>query len=185
MAPGVRSGPADAAPLIDSAVLVPVYRGADGGLRIVLIRRSESGAHGGHLAFPGGKCDPGDRSPLDTALREAWEEIGLAADDVQVLAELPAAETLTSGFRVFPFLGRVIRPVAWRPDPREVSEVVDLGVADLARAEAHAEELMHYPAWREPRLTPFFRAGGLKVWGVTYRILHPLLPRLLAGEWTV
>lgn len=185
MAPGRASGPADAIPLIDSAVLVPVYRGDDGDLRIVLIRRSEGGAHGGHLAFPGGKCDPGDATRLDTALREAWEEIGLAPGDVEVLAELPAAQTLTSGFRVFAFLGRVTRRVAWRPDPREVSEVVDLAVADLARADAHAEELMHYPAWPEPRRTPFYRVGGCRVWGVTYRILQPLLPRLLAGEWNL
>lgn len=171
--------------LIDSAVLVPAYRRDDGELRIVLIRRSESSSHGGHLAFPGGKCDAGDASPLDTALREAWEEVGLARDDVQVLAELPVAETLTSGFRVFPFLARVVRPVTWRPDPREVSGIVDLGVAELARREAQAEELMHYPAWPEPRRTPFFRVGSLVVWGVTYRILHPLLPRLLAGEWTI
>lgn len=181
MDPGAPSAPADAPALIDSAVLVPAYRDAAGALRLVLIRRGALGVHAGMLAFPGGKCDPGDATRCDTALREAWEEIGLAPERVAVLAQLPVAETLTSGFRVFPFLARVEKPAQWRPDPREVSEVVEADAAELARPQAHGEAPMPFPAG--PRVTPYIQVGPYRLWGVTYRILNPLLPRLLAGEW--
>jgi 8-oxo-dGTP pyrophosphatase MutT (NUDIX family) len=187
MSDSPKAAPNDrvSAPLVNSAVLVPVYRGVHGKLRIVLIRRSEGGYHGGQLAFPGGKCDAADASLQDTALREAWEEIGLERGNVQVLADLPVAQTLTGSFRVFPFLARVIAPAPWRPDAREVSEVLEPDVADLARPDARDAEIMQFPDWPAPYLTPFYRVGPWKVWGVTYRILDALLPRLLAGEWPV
>ena len=66
-----------------AAVLVPVFRDAAGLLRLVLIVRTDRGLHGGQLAVPGGKVDPGDESLLATALRETEEEIGLAPEQVE------------------------------------------------------------------------------------------------------
>jgi 8-oxo-dGTP pyrophosphatase MutT (NUDIX family) len=174
-----------AARLVDAAALVPVYRDGDGEIRLVLLRRAEGGTHGGQLALPGGKHDARDRSMLDTALREAWEEIGLAAERIDILAHLPPAETRTSGFRILPFLARIVRPTQWRPDPREVAEVLEIKLDDLTRPGAHAEEIKHPPGWPEPRSTPFYRIGSYQLWGVTYRIVDPLIPRLLAGEWQI
>jgi 8-oxo-dGTP pyrophosphatase MutT (NUDIX family) len=172
-------------PRIDSAVLVPVYRAEDGELRLVLIRRTEAGFHGGQLAFPGGKHDPGDRSMSDTALREAWEEIGLARETVEVLAELPAMDTRTAAFRIYPFLGRIVRPSAWRRSEREVAEVVEVALGELARSENRGDDITLSPSWREPQRGPFYRVGPYQLWGATYRILHPLLPRLLGREWEI
>jgi 8-oxo-dGTP pyrophosphatase MutT (NUDIX family) len=174
-----------AQPMIEAAALVPVYRDAQGGLRLVLVRRAEGGAHGGQLALPGGKRDARDRSMLDTALREAWEEIGLASERIDVLAHLPPAETRTTGFCILPFLARIVPPAQWRPDPREVAEVIEVALADLTRPGAHAEELKQPPGWAEPRATPFYRVGPYQLWGVTYRVVDPLIPRLLAGEWDI
>ena len=170
---------------IVAAVLVPVYRGEDGELRLVLIRRSEGGVHGGHLAFPGGKRDPEDRSVLDTALREAWEELGLARETVDVLAELPSIETRTTDFLIHPFLARITRPSIWNRCEREVAEVVEVRLADLARPGAGGDDIEQLPTWTEPQRGPFYRVGAYQVWGATYRILHPLLPRLLGGEWKI
>ncbi|HEX9144329.1 MAG TPA: NUDIX domain-containing protein, partial [Candidatus Binatia bacterium] len=83
----------------DAAILVPVYRSGDGELRIVMVLRSAGGVHGGQVAFPGGKRDHNDLSMLETALREAREEVGLTTDRVEVLAHLPAIETRTTGYR--------------------------------------------------------------------------------------
>ena len=108
---------------------------------MVLVRRSEGGAHGGQLAFPGGKPDPDDGSMLQTALREAWEEIGISPEAVEVLAHLPPTDTRTSGFRIFPFLARITPPVQWHRNEREVAEILDVRLADLALPEAHGEEV--------------------------------------------
>jgi 8-oxo-dGTP pyrophosphatase MutT (NUDIX family) len=167
----------------EAAVLVPVYRRPDGELVVVLVRRAQGGAHGGQLALPGGQRDPSDADLAATALREANEELGLAADRVELLAALPVVATQTTGFRIAPFLARLAGPVSWRLQEREIAEVVELPVADLARSEVGAEVLRDFPTWPAPRRIQLWRVGGYEVWGVTYRILEPLVPRLLGGEW--
>jgi 8-oxo-dGTP pyrophosphatase MutT (NUDIX family) len=172
-------------PRIASAALLPVYRDANGDVRMVLTRRGEGGLHGGHLAFPGGKRDPHDASLLQTALREAEEEIGLPADAVEVLAELPPLETRTSGFIIHPFLARIVRPLTWRLCEREVAEVLEVRVCDLSASEAHHTVATPALSAVEVQRIPFYRVGRYQLWGASYRIVHPLLPRLLAGEWAV
>jgi 8-oxo-dGTP pyrophosphatase MutT (NUDIX family) len=167
----------------EAAVLVPVYRAQDGELVVVLVRRAQGGAHGGHLALPGGQRDPSDADLAATALREANEELGLASGQVELLAALAVVETQTTGFRIAPFLARVTVLVPWRPQEGEIAEVVELPVAELARPEVRAEEVRAFPTWPAPRRIRLWRVGGHEVWGVTYRILEPLVPRLLAGEW--
>jgi 8-oxo-dGTP pyrophosphatase MutT (NUDIX family) len=167
-------------PRTPSATLLPMYRDPDGEVRLVLIRRAEGGAHGGHLALVGGKHDPHDASMLDTALREAWEEIGLPRHLVEVLAALPPIDTRTSGFTIHPFLARIRRPDAWQRCEREVAEILEVRLSDLAAA--HCEQASSAP---EAQRVPFYRVGPYQLWGATYRILHPLLPRLLAGEWSI
>jgi 8-oxo-dGTP pyrophosphatase MutT (NUDIX family) len=169
----------------EAAVLVPLFRDTAGELCLVLIRRGEGGLHGGQIAFPGGKPDPGDVSLLATAIREAHEEVGLDPSAVEVLAPLDVIETRASGFRITPFLARIVRPPRWRPAEHEVAEVLEVRVSDLARPEAHGESYEPIPGAPEPVLTPYYRVGSHHLWGATYRILQPLLPRLLAGEWPV
>lgn len=170
--------------LINSAVLVPIYRDSDNRLRLVCIRRSPGGIHGGELAFPGGKYEPADNSMLCTALRESREEIGLGPEQVKILAALPPVETKTTGFRIFPFLGS-IKPADWVINQQEVAEVFDLDLEALADPAKAGEEVRHYDLWPAPRLTAFYRVGKFKLWGASFRILQPLLPRLLAEEWRI
>jgi 8-oxo-dGTP pyrophosphatase MutT (NUDIX family) len=151
----------------EAAVLVPVYRRQDGELMVVLIRRAQGGAHGGQLALPGGQRDPADADLAATALREANEELGLTADHVELLAALPVVETRTTGFRVAPFLARVTGPVPWRLQEREVAEVVELAVAELARPGVRVEEVRAFPTWLAPRRIRLWRVGRHEVWGVT------------------
>jgi 8-oxo-dGTP pyrophosphatase MutT (NUDIX family) len=167
----------------EAAVLVPVYRRQDGQLMMVLVRRAQGGAHGGQLALPGGQRDPADADLAATALREANEELGLAPDQVELLAALPVVETRTTGFRIAPFLARLTGPAPWRLQEREIAEVVEVSVTELARPEVCAEEVREFPTWPAPRRVRLWRVAGHEVWGVTYRILEPLVPRLLAGEW--
>lgn len=170
--------------LVDSAVLAPVYRDAEGRLRLVFIRRSPFGRHGGQIAFPGGRREPQDPDLLATALREANEEIGLEPRSVDVLATLPVVETVATNFRVAPFLGRLQGPPpAWRRQESEIDEILEIALDELSHPEAHAIESWHLPEWAAPRDIPFYRIGPYKLWGATYRIVEPLIPRILAGEW--
>jgi 8-oxo-dGTP pyrophosphatase MutT (NUDIX family) len=168
--------------LRDAAVLIPTWRDEEGELRLVLIRRSPHGAHGGQLGFPGGKLEP-EETGRAAALREAEEEIGLTQDRVEIVEALPVFRTLTTAWRVQPFLSRIRRPADWELDPREVAEVLEPRVQDLADPAARGIAVEDFGPWQEPQETPHLKVEGRRLWGVTYRILEPLLPRIVAGEW--
>jgi 8-oxo-dGTP pyrophosphatase MutT (NUDIX family) len=169
-----------------AAVLVPVFRDDEGELRLVLVVRGERGVHGGQLALPGGKQEPDDASLLDTALREAQEEIGLVRGDLQVLARLAPVDTRTTGFRVHPYLARVRPPKRWRFAPGEISGVVTPRVETLVERSARREELLSFPSWPEPRrIECVTLEDGRLLWGLTLRLLDAVVPRLLAGEWAI
>lgn len=158
--------------LVESAVLAPIYRDPRGELRLVFIRRSPHGVHGGQIAFPGGRREPEDADLLATALREAKEEVGLNPSQVEILTSLPSIETMATGFRVAPFLGRLNgAPPTWRRQETEIEEILEVRLDDLTRPEAHAVEMWQLPGWPEPREIPFYWIGPYKLWGATYRIV--------------
>lgn len=164
-------------PPTEAAVLVPAYRDAAGVLRVVLIRRRERGRHAGEIAFPGGRREPGDGSLRATAVRETGEEIGLAPADIDVLAALPVVETVTTGFVIHPFLARVRPPGTWAPQPDEVAAVVEPAIDALLRPQARRRERIE-GGQGGGLVVDCLRAGELRIWGATYRILAPVLGRL-------
>lgn len=167
-----------------AAVLLPLYRGERGEPRLILIERTDHGRHGGQIALPGGKYEPGDDGMRGTAVRETCEELGIAEDDLDVLAELPATATRSTRYLVSPFVARLRRvPATWRPQEREVASVLDVAVADLAEPAARDEEEMSFPRWNYRERVPVIRVAGHTIWGLTLRILEPVLPRVLAGEF--
>jgi 8-oxo-dGTP pyrophosphatase MutT (NUDIX family) len=174
-----------ASPTIQAAVLVPVYRDAEGELRIVLIVRAPGGPHGSQIAFPGGGREAYDESLLATALREAEEEIGLSPSGVEILSRLADVDTRATGFTITPFLARITPPPAWQPDHIEVADVLDIPIADLLAPGVHGSRLASFPGWPEPRQISFYRIGPHELWGATYRIVHPLLPELSWGRWGI
>jgi 8-oxo-dGTP pyrophosphatase MutT (NUDIX family) len=173
----------DSGALQDAAVLVPVYEDP-AGLRMVFIRRSDHGIHGGQIAFPGGKREPGDCTLEAAALREAAEEIGLDPSSAEILAGLPPLTTFSSRYRIHPFLAR-IRPGPWRLQRDEVAEVLDVPVADLARGDLTGEIYERFAGHDRPVRIEYLKLGAHRLWGATYRIVRPLVPRLLAGEWRI
>lgn len=166
-----------------SAVLVPLWRDEAGAWRVVIVRRTERGAHGGQLAFPGGVREAHDDSATATALREAEEEIGLAPASVTPLAELPLVGTHTTGFVIAPVLARIERPAAWRLAADEVVEVLEPALAPWfdPRERRFADDLAP-PPWEGVPL-PYYAIGPHRLWGASERILTPLLARIRGGEW--
>jgi 8-oxo-dGTP pyrophosphatase MutT (NUDIX family) len=174
--------------LRQAAVLIPFYRDGEGQLRVVLIERAPRGRHAGQIAFPGGNCEPSDDTPRATAIREACEELGLAAAQIEVLAALPAERTATSGYQVWPFVARLrgVSPAyRWRAQPSEVAAVLDVPVADLTDPDAAGTEELSFPTWPAPRVVPVRHVQGRLLWGLTLRILDPVLSGALAGNWSL
>lgn len=108
-----------------AAVLVPIYV-VDGTERLLLTKRPmHMPTHKGHLAFPGGKPEPGDDGPVGTALREAEEEVGIPPDEVDVIGFLPPIHTVEYSRLVVPVVGRLAPRPHLVPDPGEVDRVLE------------------------------------------------------------
>jgi 8-oxo-dGTP pyrophosphatase MutT (NUDIX family) len=146
------------------------------GLAVILTRRPTTmRVHAGQIAFPGGKCDPSDRSPLAAALREAREEIGLPAEQIEVLGPFERYVTRT-GFAVTPFVGLVdpgFRPL---PQPGEVEDVFEAPL-DFLMDPANHQRLSREVAGR---LRPYWAMPWRDrfIWGVTAGILRRLSERV-------
>ncbi len=173
-------------PLRQAAVLVLLHPGETGaqtesgdhGLRVLLTRRSvQLKHHAGQVAFPGGVVEAADASPLQAALRETREEVGLAIPADQVLGRLQARETL-SGFEVHPFVAWHGAKPACRLQQAEVAEAFSVPLADLARAGIRPVEGL----WQgQVRQSVGFSPPWEQIWGVTAKILDELLHRLEMG----
>jgi len=168
--------------ILTAAVLVPLFRRDDGELRLVIIRRGDNGIHAGELALPGGKHEAADATMLDTALRETREEIGLAPEAIEIIESLPLEVTKNTGFLIYPYLARIVPPRKWLPKAGEITEVLEVNVHELTRPGAHRSDLMQLPEWPAPRRISYYPVGPYRIWGATYRILSPLLDRIIAGE---
>jgi 8-oxo-dGTP pyrophosphatase MutT (NUDIX family) len=162
-----------AAGKVDAAVLVPLFEDERGLVAVFTERRADLRKHPGEISFPGGRRDP-DEDLLDTALREAEEEIGLTRDKVDVVGALKPIGTFVTGFRVYPFVGVIPAGSTWVPQETEVAQVLELPVAELVRGHRH-ERL-----WRKgvPVRTPTYTVDGHLVWGATARMVEQLLARL-------
>lgn len=113
---------------IPAAVLVPLIEHPHGFTVLFTQRTADLKAHGGQISFPGGRLEPEDIDPVAAALRESREEIGLAADQVEILGRLDPYITVT-GFEVTPVVGAVKPPLVVTPDPVEVAEIFEVPLA--------------------------------------------------------
>jgi 8-oxo-dGTP pyrophosphatase MutT (NUDIX family) len=163
----------------DSAVLVLLADSGNGTSSpdvLVLQRAATLRYHAGQPAFPGGAADPGDADAAATALREAWEEVGLDPTSVTVLAELPKLWIAVSDFVVTPVLAWWHAPHEVHPrDPGEVARVARLPIAELVDP-SNRVRVRHPSGW----VGPAFQVGGMLVWGFTAGVLAALLEM---GGW--
>lgn len=158
----------------DAAVLVPLHVDA-GALYVVFTkRRDDMRRHPGEISFPGGRREPGDADLLATALRETEEEIGLRADEVEVLGALQPTPTVATGYAVYPFVGLIEPGRSWSLSPREVARVLELSFEDL-RAGYGRRPLSRSGL---PLRTETYVVGDDLIWGATARMLGDLFERL-------
>lgn len=160
-----------------SAVLVALADGASGP-EVLLTRRSwELRHHRGEISFPGGRMDPGE-TPLDTALREAHEEVGLDPALVTVRGELSHLNTVVSRSYIVPKVVTLAEPYELRGETMEVDRVLWVPLADLTRADTYRSEVWGFGA--TDRVLHFFHLDDETVWGATASMLVDLLSRTIA-----
>ena len=161
-----------------AAVLVPVVDRPEPTVLLTL-RTAALPSHAGQIAFPGGKIDPHDCTPVSAALREAHEEIGLDSNLVEPIGYLDLYLTF-SGFRILPTLARVEPSFTTTLNRTEVDDAFEVPLAFLMNKQNHA---LHSRDWkgviRRYYAMPF---GERYIWGVTAGILHNLYERVYGDQ---
>lgn len=157
-----------------AAVLAPIVLRADGPSLLLTQRAKSLRDHSGQISFPGGKIEAGE-TPLDAALREVGEEIGLPRGKIEILGKLDPYQTST-GFRVFPVVGLVAPPFELTPDPNEVEEVFETPLGFLMEPANHQRMSME---WRGARRQFYAMPWeGRYIWGATAGMIRNLYERL-------
>jgi 8-oxo-dGTP pyrophosphatase MutT (NUDIX family) len=158
----------------DAAVLVPLYLEGDELHAVFTKRREDLRRHPGEISFPGGRYDEGEPDLQATALREAWEEIGLPADAVEVVGALQPTPTIATGYAVYPFVGLIDPGRTWTLSAREVAEVMELRLSALQAGYGRRRLIRR----GLPIRTDTYLVDDQLIWGATARILSDLFDRI-------
>ena len=177
----VEPVPEHSAPLLPSfpdarvsAVLIALFDGDDGA-EVLLTRRSmQMRNHAGEISFPGGRLDPGE-TPVETALREAHEEVGLDPERPTVVGELAHLNTIVSRSYIVPVVSVLDERVDLAPLTFEVDRVFWTPLSELARPGTYRMERWGSPPLDRP--LHFFELDDETVWGATAHMLVDLLTR--------
>jgi 8-oxo-dGTP pyrophosphatase MutT (NUDIX family) len=154
-------------------VLVLLYPQEDGLYLPLILRPTYNGVHSGQVGFPGGGYEEGDGDLMQTALREAYEEIGAPVDQTTVLGQLSPLYIFASNYLVHP-------TVAWAParppfklDPYEVASMLEVPLRELL--DPSLRKVEEWQLRDRVAAVPFFAIQGQKIWGATAMILSELL----------
>lgn len=160
-----------------AAVLVAITERERPGM-LLLHRPSTMRAHPGQIALPGGRLDPGE-TPVEAALREAHEELGLRPEDVRVVGASDRYRT-GSGYEITPVIGVIPPDLEIRPNPAEVAQWFEAPVDFVLNPANHMTRSMHWKG-QDVQFVEIVWPDGRqdhRIWGVTGAILHNLSRRL-------
>ena len=170
--------PAQARPAAGLLLVFPL----DGRAHLVLTQRADTlGRHSGQISLPGGVIEPGEAFE-DAALREAHEEIAVAAGEVRVLGALTPIDIPVSGFRLHPIVGASDARPAFAPADGEVARILDVAVDDLMAPGAVISTTRERDGRRV--IAPAFQVAGAEIWGATAMVLAEFLVVLGWGRHT-
>ena len=156
-----------------AAVLVPIIQSSDG-LHLLLTRRADTlSSHRGEVAFPGGGVEPADQSLVETALREATEEVALPSERVEVLGQLDDFPTLGDRTIVTPIVGLINGFPELHPEPAEVARIFTIPIAELEKSDgwtirSYSQRGHDFPVF-------YFDWDGETLWGLSAYITLQLL----------
>ncbi len=174
-----KAEPATALPgnLMHAAVLLPLFQ-RDGDYHVVLTRRSQNIPDAGVICFPGGGFESSDPNLTSTALREAYEEIGVAPEDVRVLGAIEPYFT-RYGFAIYPVVGLIPPDYPYTPSEFEVDEIIEVPLDTLYDPANLRHEGLLRPEGLVKRFTYVYE--GRIIYGVTAQMLSRLLELIAEG----
>jgi 8-oxo-dGTP pyrophosphatase MutT (NUDIX family) len=159
-----------------AAVLMPIFQKENEYFFLLTQRTHTVETHKGQISFPGGIAE-GDETPSRTALRETWEEIGLASDRIEVLGEFDEYLAITS-LIVTPFVARIDYPFDLNPNPSEVEEILQVPLSLFQDDSSLRIEIRRRLDRDQP--VYFYNFQGRDVWGLTAQIIRDFV--LLLGS---
>ncbi len=156
-----------------SAVMMLFYP-KDGETHLVLTKRNAyPGVHSSQISFPGGKAEPEDANLAVTALRETFEEIGVEGNDIDIVMPFSEIYIPPSNFLVQPFLGMAKKQPEFKPDPKEVTAIIQLPLDTFLDDSIITSSEMQ-TSYAQSIKVPAFVFEGHVVWGATAMIMSEL-----------
>ncbi len=156
-----------------SAVLILLFPDGDQIKTVLIERPVYDGVHSGQVAFPGGKYEDEDIDLKQTALRETFEEIGIASSKIEVIGKLTDLYINPSNFLVSPYIGFMNEAPTFVIDTHEVQKVVPYNLFDLSDESLKSEKDIKFSLGFTLK-TPYYNIEGLTVWGATAMMISEL-----------
>ena len=163
-----------------AAVTAALYADDNNLVRLILIlRNTYNGVHSNQIGFPGGRVEEDDKTLFDTAIRETFEEIGIAVEKNELIRELKEIYIPPSNFNVYPFLVLLNHPPSFVKDDKEVKEIITIDLDSLLNCKI-TQTLIPVPTklnelnTQNDVLVPTFKLAGYNVWGATAMMLSEI-----------
>ena len=157
---------------ISAAVLLPIYCKQEEYYILFTKRTQKVKEHKGQISFPGGGQE-GDETLVNTALRECAEEIGLMAEEVEILGELDDTISVTSNYIISPFVALIPWPYQFKVSEEEIEELIEVPIPALLDRDCQRQETEIIRG--EAVASYFYDYQGRVIWGATARILKQFL----------
>ena len=159
----------------ESAVMILLYEKNDQAHVVLTQRHDYDGAHSGQISFPGGKKDESDHDLRHTALRETYEEIGVALSNSDIISTLSWLYVPPSNFVIHPFVALIADMPAFVAEEKEVKEILEIPLEAFVNKENQKNHHFHNKKLNISFESPSYQINGKIIWGATAMILSELL----------
>lgn len=155
-----------------SSVLIPIFKDNEGNINVILTLRTNGIRHGGQISFPGGRSEQNEE-PLETALRETHEEIGLPPNKVNVIGSITSFYLQHTNNLIHPFIGYLDKKPKLTRNPNEVKEIITVGLNALASEDNLINE--RWDLKHNSFDVPYWDIHEVPLWGATAMIMSEFI----------